>query len=125
MSQSGRDHLGATKALETYVNDVRAGDTDVDAALFVDRSGQALTGSAVRKVFDRLKVSTGIDDFCAHIPGTPGPPTITAPSLRRATTWTVTAHRVPPDAYNVVTGRRESIVSWSSVGLGLAILRDA
>ena len=47
--------------------DVREGDNDPDASLFNDRSGQALTGNAVRKLFDRLKVSTGIDDLCAHM----------------------------------------------------------
>ncbi len=60
-------HLEAAKELDTYINDVRAGDTDADAPLFTDRSGQALTGNAVRKLFDRLKVSTGIDDLCAHM----------------------------------------------------------
>lgn len=60
-------HLEAAKELDTYINDVREGDTDTDAPLFTDRSGQALTGNAVRKLFDRLKVSTGIDDLCAHM----------------------------------------------------------
>src|SRR2546428_790409 len=58
-------HLDAAKELDTYINDVRNGDVDSEAALFTDRTGAALTGNAVRKLFDRLKVSTGIDDLCA------------------------------------------------------------
>lgn len=77
-------HLEAAKELDTYINDVREGDADADASLFTDRSGQALTGNAVRKLFDRLKVSTGIDDLCAHISATPGPPTTTAPRAAAA-----------------------------------------
>lgn len=60
-------HLEATKELDVYINDVRKGEVDSEAALFTDRSGVALTGNAVRKLFDRLKVSTGIDDLCAHM----------------------------------------------------------
>src|SRR2546427_12460333 len=60
-------HLEAAKELDTYVNDVREGGSDPDAPLFTDRSGQALSGNAVRKLFDRLKVSTGITDLCAHM----------------------------------------------------------
>ena len=38
-----------------------------DAPLFTDQSGRAFTGNGVRKLFDRLKVATGIDDLCAHM----------------------------------------------------------
>jgi integrase len=60
-------HLEAAKALDTYINDVRKGEVDADAPLFTNRTGAALTGNAVRKLFDRLKVDTGIDDLCAHM----------------------------------------------------------
>ncbi|HEY6203925.1 MAG TPA: tyrosine-type recombinase/integrase [Candidatus Limnocylindria bacterium] len=113
-------HLEAAKELDTYINDVREGDTDADAPLFTDRSGQALTGNAVRKLFDRLKVSTGIDALRAHAPAhlghelppigerqplrsagrrrmahrTDGRAIHEEPAIRRATTRTLTAHRV-------------------------------
>jgi integrase len=60
-------HLGAAKVLDTYINNVRERGTEPDAPLFTDRSRQALTGDAVRTLFDRLKVSTDIDDLCAHM----------------------------------------------------------
>ena len=60
-------HLEAAKELDVYINDVRRGEQDPDAPLFTDRSGNALTGNGVRKLFDRLKVATGIDDLCAHM----------------------------------------------------------
>jgi integrase len=60
-------HLEAGKELDVYINDVRTGDVDPDAPLFTDTAGNALTGNAVRKLFDRLKVATGIDDLCAHM----------------------------------------------------------
>ena len=60
-------HLEAAKELDTYINDVRKGDVDSEAPLFTDRTGAALTGNAVRKLFDRLKVNTGIEDLCAHM----------------------------------------------------------
>ena len=60
-------HLEAGKELDVYISDVRIGDLDPDAPLFTDTSGDALTGNAVRKLFDRLKVATGIDDLCAHM----------------------------------------------------------
>ena len=60
-------HLEAAKELDVYINDVRRGEVDADAPLFTDASGNALTGNAVRKLFDRLKRSTGIDDLCAHM----------------------------------------------------------
>ncbi len=50
-----------------YINDLRKGENDADTPLFTDQSGRALTGNAVRKLFDRLKVATGIDDLCAHM----------------------------------------------------------
>ena len=55
------------KALDGYVSDHRLGETDDEAPLFTDRHGQALTGNAVRKLFERLKVKTGIRDLCAHM----------------------------------------------------------
>ena len=33
----------------------------------MNRRGQAITGNAVRLLFDRLKVRTGISDLCAHM----------------------------------------------------------
>jgi integrase len=60
-------HLEAAKELDTYINDIRKGDAEQDSPLFTDRSGRALAGNAVRKLFDRLKVTTGIDDLCAHM----------------------------------------------------------
>jgi integrase len=38
-----------------------------DDPLFTDRHGRALTGNAVRKLFERLKSRTGIRDLCAHM----------------------------------------------------------
>lgn len=55
------------KALDTYVADHRKGETEDDAPLFTDRHGRPLTGNAVRKMFERLKVKTGIRDLCAHM----------------------------------------------------------
>ncbi len=55
------------KAFDQYVNDARVGDSDDDAALFTNRQGQPLTGTAIRSLFDRLKVRTGIRDLCAHM----------------------------------------------------------
>ena len=60
-------HLEAAKELDVYINDVRKGEVDADAPLFTDHSGNAITGNAIRKLFDRLKVATGIDDLCAHM----------------------------------------------------------
>ncbi len=45
----------------------RHGDTAEDDPLFTDRRGRPLTGNAVRKLFERLKVRTGIRDLCAHM----------------------------------------------------------
>lgn len=60
-------HLEAAKELDAYMNDTRQGENDPEAPLFLDRHGEALTGNAVRKLFDRLKVATGIADLCAHM----------------------------------------------------------
>src|SRR5437016_3028229 len=69
-AQSAHAAWKALRSLATFLaarRILREGDNDPDASLFTDRSGQALTGNAVRKLFDRLKVSTGIDDLCAHM----------------------------------------------------------
>jgi len=55
------------KALDTYVHDHRVGSSEPDDPLFTDRHGHALTGNAVRKLFERLKIKTGIRDLCAHM----------------------------------------------------------
>jgi integrase/recombinase XerC len=55
------------KALDTYIADHRKGGDDADEPLFIDRRGQALTGNAVRKLFERLEVRTGIRGLCAHM----------------------------------------------------------
>lgn len=60
-------HLEAAKELDVYINDVRRGELDPEAPLTTDRTGAALSGNAVRKLFDRLKTSTGIRDLCAHM----------------------------------------------------------
>lgn len=59
--------IEALKALDGYIADHRLGDADDQAPLFTDRRGQALTGNAVRKLFERLKVRTGTRDLCAHM----------------------------------------------------------
>ena len=55
------------KALDSYVLDHRVGADERAAPLFTDRYGKPLTGNAVRKLFERLKVRTGIRDLCAHM----------------------------------------------------------
>lgn len=55
------------KELDHYSADIRIGEKRDDAPLFVNRHGQALTGNAIRLLFDRLKVRTGIADLCAHM----------------------------------------------------------
>jgi len=60
-------HLEAAKELDVYINDLRRGELDPEAPLFTDRTGAALSGNAVRKLFDRLKAATGIRDLCAHM----------------------------------------------------------
>jgi len=55
------------KELDHYIFDVRQGDQDDDARIFTNRHGHALTGTAIRRLFDRLKVRAGIPDLCAHM----------------------------------------------------------
>jgi len=55
------------KALDAYVHDHRVGSAEPDDPLFTDSHGHALTGNAVRKLFERLKTRTGIRDLCAHM----------------------------------------------------------
>lgn len=55
------------KELDHYIADVRVGDKSDDAPLFVNRRGRPFTGNAIRLLFDRLKVRTGIADLCAHM----------------------------------------------------------
>jgi site-specific recombinase XerD len=55
------------KELDHYVFDVRLGTQEDDAPIFTNRYGKALTGTAIRRLFDRLKVRTGIPDLCAHM----------------------------------------------------------
>jgi len=54
------------KALDSYF-DERAGEMTDDAPLFTDRHGGRLSGNAVRKLFERLRVRSGIPDLCAHM----------------------------------------------------------
>jgi site-specific recombinase XerD len=54
------------KVLDEYL-DVRDGATDADAPFFIDRRGRPLSGNGIRKLFERLKVRSGISDLCAHI----------------------------------------------------------
>jgi integrase/recombinase XerD len=58
--------IEAAKALDSYIADHRSGAAEEDAPLFTDRRGNGLRGDAVRKLFERLKVRTGIRDLCAH-----------------------------------------------------------
>ena len=55
------------RASETHCLDHRLGADEREAPLFTDRHGRALTGNAVRKLFERLKARTGIRDLCAHM----------------------------------------------------------
>src|SRR3989475_3988066 len=55
------------KALDSYVLDHRVGADKPEAPLFTDRHGKALTGNTAPKLFERLKVRTGIPDVCAHM----------------------------------------------------------
>lgn len=55
------------KELDRYVRDHRTGPEGDDEPLFTNRRGGPLTPNAVRHLFDRLKVRTGIRDLCAHI----------------------------------------------------------
>jgi len=125
------------------INDVRKGEADRDAPLFTDNAGNALTGNAVRKLFDRLKVVTGIDDLCGHAPphlgdelpplgersrfdlqaeggwrtGADGRAIHEVAALRRASTRTVAAHRIPRSG---LKGKRPS-----QQGSGLSAMRTA
>lgn len=54
------------KELDVYL-DGRMGPADEDDPLFTDRRGRPLTGTAVHKLFERLKVRTGIRDLSAHM----------------------------------------------------------
>jgi integrase/recombinase XerD len=65
------------KALDSYLEDRSDEPTD-ETPLFIDRHGEALTGNAVRKLFERLRIRSGIPKLCAHM-------------LRH--TW---AHELPP-----------------------------
>jgi site-specific recombinase XerD len=55
------------KPLDHYLRDFRVGATTDEAPLFTDRSGGAITGNAIRKLFERLKIKTGIRDLSAHM----------------------------------------------------------
>ena len=55
------------KALDRYICDVRRGEQDDDAPIFTNRYGRELTGTAIRRLFDRLKLRTGIRDLTAHM----------------------------------------------------------
>jgi len=55
------------KELDHYIYDVRLGPRDDDTPIFTNRFGKALTGTAIRRLFDRLKLRTGIPDLCAHM----------------------------------------------------------
>ncbi|HEY6203919.1 MAG TPA: tyrosine-type recombinase/integrase [Candidatus Limnocylindria bacterium] len=58
--------IETAKVLDEYL-DQREGEIDADAPFFVDRHGRALSGNGIRKLFERLKVRSGIRDLCAHI----------------------------------------------------------
>jgi site-specific recombinase XerD len=53
------------KELDRYIRDFRA-DGDPDDALFIGRRGGPLTAQTVKRLFDRLKLRTGIRDLSAH-----------------------------------------------------------
>jgi integrase len=55
------------KELDVYLADYRKGDNDPDEPALTDRNGHRLTGTTVRKLFERLKARTGIRDLCAHM----------------------------------------------------------
>ena len=55
------------KELDHYIFDVRRGEQHDEAPIFTNRRGAPLTGTAIRRLFDRLKVRTGIRDLCAHM----------------------------------------------------------
>lgn len=55
------------KELDHYVRDVRHGELEDDAPLFTNRRARRMSGTTIRRLFDRLKVRTGIRDLCAHM----------------------------------------------------------
>lgn len=59
--------IEALKALDGYIADHRKSEVDEEAPLFTDRHGRPLTGNAIRKLFERLKVRMGVRDLCAHM----------------------------------------------------------
>jgi site-specific recombinase XerD len=78
--------LETLKPLDRYVHDLRIGPSDEEARLFTDRSGTAVTGNAIRKLFERLKVRTGIAIFRPTCFGTRGLQTSTAQVQGRGST---------------------------------------
>ncbi len=59
--------IEVAKELDRYVHDFRLGDTEDDSPLFTSRRGRELTAQSIKRLFDRLKVRTGIRDLCAHM----------------------------------------------------------
>jgi site-specific recombinase XerD len=55
------------KVLDNYVHDYRRGGAEAADPLYTDQQGSALTGNGIRKLFERLKVRTGIRDLSAHM----------------------------------------------------------
>lgn len=60
-------HTEAVKELDRYVRDFRVGEIDDEGPLFTSRHGKPMTGQAIKRLFDRLKIRTGIRDLCAHM----------------------------------------------------------
>jgi len=54
------------KELDRYIRDFRA-EGDANDALFVGRRGGPLTAQGIKRLFDRLKLRTGIRDLTAHM----------------------------------------------------------
>lgn len=54
------------KELDRYIRDFRA-QGDANDALFVGRRGGPLTAQGIKRLFDRLKLRTGIRDLTAHM----------------------------------------------------------
>lgn len=59
-------HAEATRALDHYLKDTRAGSTEAESVVFTTRSGQPFTRHGMSTVFRRLKARSGIRDLCAH-----------------------------------------------------------
>jgi hypothetical protein len=87
------------------VHDHRTGSAEPDDPLFTDRHGRALTGNAVRKLFERLKTRTGIRDLCAHM-------------LRH--TWATNFHRSGSGSRFDIAGRGR-LENWTD---GRAVLQS-